>query len=66
MFFCKEFEVDIPGLAQYQQGADNADPKMERGSGPICHLLRREGADVWVQLKLTYTDGLELPALFVC
>lgn len=50
----------LHGLVQHQPEVGDADPELERCAQPVCHLVRRAGADGRPQLKLTYTDCLEL------
>lgn len=40
---------------------DNADQELERGDEPVRHPVLRQSAGGRTQLKLTYTDRLELP-----
>ena len=55
-------QAALLGVAQHQQEVDNADQELERCDEPVRHPLRWQSADGRTQLKLTYTDRLELPS----
>jgi len=54
-------QADVLGPAQHLQEVDNAYPELERGSESVRYPVRRQGTNWRPQLRLTYTDCLELP-----
>ena len=55
------FQAALPRVEQDQQEVDNAAQELERGDEPVRGPLRGTSADGRAQVKIIYTDRLELP-----